>query len=467
MNIIALLPAFFSVYFAFTRSPHYAYLNVFVPALFLFPPYFAWKPPMIPDPNFYEAAIGPIVLVFLIRNLPGWRFSIADVLVFVFAFAISYSEYLNYNFKEAQNLMAAMVLSVMFPYLLAKSLIEPAGLGVEFAKRIVFVLCIIALLMILENHFRGSYTIWQRALGPFFDAGWRRAVNYRWGMVRANGPFVHPIQAGIIMAVAFQLQQWLYWNRAWPLQIKGLPKLPLNIPQITTLTIAMGLFAPLSRAPWLAAILGIITTYSLAYVVKLAKSATSRYLMIGVLIGGVAVGGLAMKEAFTQFASVSRGEASSKERETIAYRFQLYETYGIVVLQKPLWGWGRLGWPVDSAQRSIDNAYMLLALNHGLIAVGCLLALFITMMLRLFLRIMQEPASKPPQAALSITLLSVLLMELFALSTVSLNSTNMTLLFLMFGWAEGYLMTSRSYHPITETASSPVSSQPFQFRRTM
>jgi hypothetical protein len=467
MTIVALFPAFFSAYFAVNRSLHYAFLNVFVPVLFLFPPYYAWKPPIIPDPNFYEAAIGPIMLFFLIRNLPGWRFSIADILVFIFAFGISYSEYLNYNFKEAQNLMANMVLSVLFPYILTKSLIEPAGLGVEFAKRIVLVLSVISLLMVLENHLHGSYTVWQRFLGPIFDAGWHRSVRYRWGMARARGPFVHAIQAGIILAVAFQLQQWLYWNRAWPPQFKGLPKLPLKVAPILTLAIMMGLFAPLSRAPWLAAGLGMITTFSLARIIGLTKNVIFRYLMVGILLAGVVAGGLAMEEIFTQFASVSSEDTSSQERQTIAYRFELYTTYGAIVLQKPIWGWGRLGWPVDPTQPSIDNAYLLLALNHGLVAVGCLFALFITMMLRTFFRIMQEPATKPPQAALSITLLSIFLMELFSLATVSLNSTNMTLLFMMFGWAEGYLMNSSRHQFVGDNISTPISAQPFRFRRTL
>jgi hypothetical protein len=467
MTIVALFPAFFSAYFAFNRSPHYAFLNVFVPTLFLFPPYFAWKPPIIPDPNFYEAAIGPIMLVFLIRRLPGWHFSITDILVFLFAFVLSYSEYLNYNFKEAQNMMASMVLSVLFPYILTKSLIEPAGLRIEFAKRIVLILCVVSFFMVFENHFHSSYTIWQRVLGPIFDAGWFRNIRYRWGMARASGPFVHPINAGIIMAVAFQLQQWLYWNRAWPLQITWLPKLPLNIPQIITLIMAMGLFAPLSRGPWLAVILGIVTTYSLAQVIGLTRNVISRYLMIGVLIGGVAVGGLAMKEIFAQFASVSREEASSKDRETIAYRFQLYETYGAIILQKPIWGWGRLGWPVDKTQASIDNAFLLLALNHGIVASGCLITLFITMILKLFFHLMSKPAAKPAQATFSIVLLSILLSEMFSLSTVSLYGVNTTLLFIIFGWADGYLMSSNRYQFISDNVSTSSSPQPFRFRRTI
>lgn len=469
MTIIALLPALLSVYFAFTRSLNYAFLNIFVLTVFFIPSYFAWKPPMIPDPNFHEAVAGALMLVFLIRGLPGWRFSWADILVLVFAFSVSYSEYTNYSFKEAQNLMANMVLSVLFPYILTKSLIEPAGLRVEFAKRIVFILAIVSLLMITENHLRGSHTIWQKVLGPIFDVGWRRGVIYRWGMVRASGPFVHPINAGIIIAVAFQLQQWLYWNGAWPLKIKWLPKLPLNVPQILTLIIAMGLFAPLSRAPWLAAILGIITTFTLAKVISLTRDVTSRYLIIGLLLGGLAIGGLAMEEAFTQFASVGRQETSTQERETIAYRFLLYETYGATILQQPIWGWGRLGWPVDKTQPSIDNAFLLLALNHGLVALGCLIILFILIMSRVFFRIMQEPAAKPPQATFSIALFSLLLIEMFSLSTVALFGTNTTLLFVLFGWAEGYLMTSKT-HQLTENVrniSSSVSSQSFRFRRTI
>jgi hypothetical protein len=469
LTTIVLIPALIAAYFAFTHSPHKAFLNVYVPTLLLFPPYYQWKPQFIPDPNFYEAAVIPIVLALLVRGMPGWKFTLTDVFVLGFAFFISTSEYINFGYKDAQNLMARMVLSVICPYVLAKSLIEPAGLRVEFAKRLVLILFVVSFFLVYENHFRSGYTIWQSALGRFFDTGWARAVRYRWGMTRANGPFIHPIQAGIIMVIGFQLHRWLVWNRAWPSKLKNLPQLPiLTIPQIMTIVLLFGVFAPLSRAPWLGLILAGGVIFVLATIVSFTKKTLVRYLIIFAMIGGLVIGAMGMNEAFNQFASVGREEAgeTSTERRSIAYRFELYITYGEIVLDRWVWGWGRLGWPKNPTQPSIDNAYLLLALNHGLIAVGCLFTLFFFMMLKLFARIMRQPAAIPAKSALAITLLSLFVHEFFCLSTVSLNTTNLTLLFLIIGWSDSYLHNRKDHNQVSVTDNQN-SKLPFKFRRFM
>ena len=471
MSIIVLIPAFIAAYFAFTRSPHWAFIYVYVPVLLWFPPYYAWHPPIIPDPNFYEATVAPIMLAFLMRTLPGWRFSFTDILVLVFAFATSYSEFTNYGYKDAQNLAANMILSVVFPYMLAKSLIEPAGLRTELAKSIVFMLFIISFFLVFETFFRSGYTLWQKALGPFFQEGWQRGINTRWGLTRANGPFIHPIQAGIIMALGFRLQQWLEWTRAWPTQLKKLPKLPfITIPQFITISIGVGLIAPLSRAPWLASVMGVGIVFGLAALTGFTRKTAMRYwIMIGVFVALMSAW-FVVDEAATQFASVERDVASeeSKERQTIAYRFELFTTYGPVITERWMWGWGRLGWPVDKHQTSVDNAFILLALNHGLITVGCFIAVFVGVIAKLMLHIIHSPATSPPRNAFSITLLSLFAIEFFSLTTVSLNTTNMTLLFILFGWADSYLHNPREYSAGTATASANISPQRrFQFRRVL
>ncbi|MDM8557429.1 O-antigen ligase family protein [Candidatus Parabeggiatoa sp. HSG14] len=469
LTTVVLIPAFIAAYFAFTHSPHKAFLNVYVPTLLLFPPYYQWKPPFIPDPNFYEAAVIPIILAFLVRGMPGWKFTLTDVFVLGFTFFISTSEYINYGYKDAQNLMARMLLSVICPYVLAKSLIEPAGLRIEFAKRIVLVLFIISFFLVYENHFRTGYTVWQSALGRFFDFGWARAVRFRWGMARANGPFIHPIQAGIIMVIGFQLHQWLVWNRAWPSQLKNFSLPFFTVPQIMTIVLLFGVFAPLSRAPWLGLILigGVI--FVLSIIVSFSKKPLVRYLIILAMIGGIVIGAMGMNEAFNQFASVGREEAgeTSQERRTIAYRFELYITYGEIVLDRWVWGWGRMGWPKDTVQPSVDNAYLFLALNHGLIAVGCLLALFFFIMLKLFAHIMSQPAMTPAKSALAITLLSLFVHEFFCLATVSLNTTNLTLLFIIIGWSDGYLHNRKEHKSQVSVTDNQNSKLPFKFRRFM
>ncbi len=468
MSIIVLIPAFIAAYFSFTRSPNWAFINIYIPVLLGLPAYYAWHPPIIPDPNFNEATIIPIIIVFFMRNMPGWRFSFIDIIVLVFAFSTSYSEYTNYGYKEAQNLMANMILSVIFPYILAKSLIESGGLRVEAAKRIVLILFALSFIFVLENFFRSSYTVWQRVLGPFFNSGWNLVITPRWGLTRANGPFVHPIIAGIIMAVGFRLQLWLAWNNAWPTHLKKLPKLPLTIPQIITITLAVGLIAPLSRAPWIGSILAVVVVFSLAKLTGFSKKVATRYILVCATVVVLLAGWFIVEEAANEFAAVDRKSASeeSTERQTIAYRFELYTTYGAIIMERWAWGWGRLGWPVDKAQPSIDNAFLLLGLNHGLIAVGCFIALFLGVIIKLFLHIVHQPAASPPTSAFSITLLSMIVVELFCLTTVSFYSANVPFLFIIFGWTESYLRSSKKYTQPIVTQNVQYKSS-FRFRRVI
>ncbi len=465
-SAIVIFPALWATYLATSRSAQWAFVYAYLPILLWFPYYFQWDIPVIPNPSFAEAAIVPLMLLFIRRGMPGWKFSFTDVLVFTLVLLTCLSEYHSYGYKLAQNLMATMILSVLFPYILAKS-VESAGLRIDFAKVIVIVLAIISILLLLEMVTNPKYTLWQRFLGNFFGSGWTRDIETRWGFTRAEGPFGHSIYAGLIMFIGFRLQRWLEWNQAWPAKMKWLPsKFP---PAKTfTLILLLGAITPLARAPWLSAILAAILIFILAIVINWFKQPVQRLLVIATLLIGVIILGLVAKTAVEQFASVDREEAleSSRERQTVAYRFELYTTYGEIVMEKWALGWGRLGWPQDKAQWSIDNTYLQLALNHGFIAVMCLLLLFLYLPIRLFFRMIQQPATAMPNRGLDLTLLGILVGTGFCLATVALGGTHQTLLFILFGWTDAYLQTSPTAirHVSMATYSSPL---PFQFRRIM
>jgi hypothetical protein len=467
MSMIVLIPGFMAAYFAFTRSPHWAFINIYVPVYFIFPSYYHWKPKLIPDPNFAQAVIMPIFLAFLLRKLPGWRFSFTDVLVIVFVLFVSASEYLNFGYKEAQNLMFNMQVSVLFPYLLAKSLVEPAGLREEFAKRIVLTLCFIALLMAYEPLFRTGYTFWHQALGRFFEGqGWQTGRNYRWGLVRANGPFTHPIMAGTTVAIGVCLQQWLQWSHLGFSRIMGIAIPYLSY--IITLILFVGFISSFSRAPWIGALLALMVVVFLSGIISLSRYPKIRYMFIAVILGSIVIGAILSANAFKQFASVSREEAteSSKERETIAYRFQLYTTYGNIVMQRWAFGWGKLGWPKDNTQKSIDNHFMFLALNHGLIAVGSQLILFFYLIIRLFKHAMNRPATTPTKSGIDLMLLGLLLHFLWCATTVSLFNIS-PLVFMIFGWSEGYLLNQKNNTQFSATPVSHNKRAQFHFKRVL
>jgi hypothetical protein len=57
LSIIAGIPGVFALLIALNRSSATAFLNVYIPVLFLLPTYYRWYAPGLPDPSFHHAAI--------------------------------------------------------------------------------------------------------------------------------------------------------------------------------------------------------------------------------------------------------------------------------------------------------------------------------------------------------------------------------------------------------------------------
>ena len=86
--------------------------------------------------------------------------------------------------------------------------------------------------------------------------------------------------------------------------------------------------------------------------------------------------------------------------------------------------------------------FLLLYLNHGVIAVGLLLGIIFVMMGRLITHGMSRPFTEPRGSSLSFTLAAVYLMYLIAVATVSMAYQSCTVFFLITGLADAYLRTS-------------------------
>lgn len=144
MEAVVAIPALVAAVVAWRYSTQAAFLGVYLPVLLLLPDYYRWVLAGLPDPTFSQAVILPIAALFLVRHTGHWRFSATDWLMLGLAFSMSFSEYLNAGYPDAQNLMFSMLTELVFPYMLAKGLIEPYGLRVRTARRMVFLLFVVA-----------------------------------------------------------------------------------------------------------------------------------------------------------------------------------------------------------------------------------------------------------------------------------------------------------------------------------
>jgi len=448
-----------AAYVAINFSPHKAFLNVYLPFLLLVPSYYQWNMPVLPDPNFQQAAIIPIFAIWLSRGTPGWKSSYADVLVFGFGLSMGVSEFINAGYKEAQNLMFDVVGSMFLPYVLAKSLVEPAGLRIVFGKRIVILLVIVSFFL-LHHFITGSrYTIYHKIFGIIFPGqGWAWPTSYRWGLPRASGPYAHAILAGIIMIIGYRLQRWLEWSKAWPRRLNGFEWIPISTSRLFTLILFMGATLTLVRGP--------ISGGIVAAVIVLVGRSKRRWLIFTLILIFFILVTPPTVAWFIDYASVGRMAAASESQETFAYRWELIVNYFDVAMEKFVWGWGRNTWPKHPEQPSIDNYYLLLFLMHGFMGVGFLFAILLVMPARLFIYSMFQPVAHPSGSSLGFTLLSVYIVVGWSIATVYLGEQTIPLLFLLVGWSEGYLLYDRQQTQ-TKGDDPPPDNRIFKFKRVL
>ncbi len=434
LSYITYLAGVWVYYVAKNQSITKAFIWGYIPVLLLLPDYYRAITPGLPDPTFNQTASVALFAVFIMQGMPGYKFSYTDLVVGFYAFAVSFSEFLASGYSDAQNLMFYELTSVFFPYLFAKSLIEPFGLRYDFAKSFVLCLSVVFVFNLFENKF--GYNLWQAYLGMFFPGqgqGW--VTTFRFGLARAAGPYAHCLVDGIMMATAYRLQRWLQWSDAWPEKIKALAWVPkLSPAQLFTLMILGGVFSTLGKGQWLAGIIAAgITIIGRS---KKREAAMTAVVSIMIFIG------VPLMAAFLSYASVGRKNAVDDNQETAAYRYELVTEYMDEASEHLWFGWGLMQWPEIHGFESIDNHFLLLYLNHGVIAVSLLLGIIFVMMGRLITHGMSRPFTEPRGSSLSFTLAAIYLMYLIAVATVSMAYQSCTVFFLITGLADAYLRSS-------------------------
>ena len=457
MGSIVLVPAFFAVWYSSRRSLADAFILVYLSSVLLLPGWARWVLPHLPDPTFDEAAILPLVAIFLIKGASKWRFSFLDLLISLLLLVMGVSEYVNAGYADAQNMIFDMLASGVFPYLLAKQLINTHTLRIRFAKQ--FVLCLSLVFLTTLYEFKFAVNPFQLVFDRFFpsqSSGW--VTTFRYGFPRVAGPYGHAISNGIITLVGLQFAFWLKDNRAWEPYFKwSTGTLRQSSAYVGAMLIEMVI--TFTRGPQIGAVLA----YCLTWVGKGQNAKRRSFLLLTFLI----FVGVPASVWFDSYASVGRASALTQSQETAAYRKEMIDKYIDVAREKSWLGWGTSGWPKDPGMPSIDNYYLLLSLMHGFLATGLLLAILITTMVRLYLNGSKNSPLPPPFRSLSFVLAGIYAGLTFALATVYMGLNVIPVFFLLTGFTESFLMnggdkTLRS----KPEAFSPVKPK-FQFQRIL
>ncbi len=462
LSFIALLPGIIAYRVLSKRGIQFAFLRVYMPVFLLMPEYYHCVFPGAPDPSFSQSACVVLIIGFVRSGWPGYRFSFNDLWVYGYALCASVSEYRATNYADAQNLMFGMIVGGIFPYIFAKSLIEPFGNRFEFAKICVLSMCIVAIINIWETRF--GFNVWRFTIDRFFPGqGQAWVTTFRFGLARAAGPYAHALLAGVMMIICFRLQRWLHWSDAWPRKIKGMKWLPYTPAFWLSLIAAGGLFLTLAKGSWLASFVG-------ATITAMGRFKNRKQFGMAILFSLIAIGVPAAGK-FISYASVGRSAAADANQETAAYRYELIANYMDIANEKPLLGWGLSAWPKIPGTESIDNHYLLLYLMHGRLTILCFFMLLFGTLVRLIrYAFSQPPAQGPLGSSLAFTLAGIYVAYIIAIATVYMGFQTFTMFMMLCGWSESYMQRrSREWQPPDDDGSAPppIDSRPFKFQKVL
>ena len=467
LTYVALFPGFFATLYLLyqmqTSSARQAAANafalVYLPILLLLPQTFVAETPGLPDLSFSQSAIIPIFLIALFyssKNLVATFKEICalDVLVFSFVGVCVFSEYINTGIEKYAlegnlwvTLLARNVVNIIIPYLLSKSLIHSKGFTTKAAK--VLVTCTLINLFLCAYEWRFTVNLHYHLAGRFFPSQWSEIPNpaYRYGWVRIIGPFDHPILFAIMIAVSLLANYWLTKNRLWKnrlflfsisSRIKG---------YILGIALSAGLILTFSRGPLLSVLVAGIFL-SLGY-------KKHRYISLLLRLITLTLTLIIFYNIYLTYTGVPEYLAESPLGANVIYRIKLIERYWKYIVQNPWLGWGSITWPKAVGLPSIDNQYLFIQMKHGFFALALLATILFTTCLRLFLRGMGTKLHNPSDRGLAFGLFCMIFTVSISLITVYMGAQIEPLLFIIVGWAQGFLSSSAPQKIVQKTKAQP------------
>jgi hypothetical protein len=439
------------------RGLRSAFLDVWIP-FFLALPFAFWvNIPGLPDPNFMQAAILPILFVLLREQWGRIGIGRMEVLLAVYVVVRVSADFLGRGYSDAQNYAFYMLTALVGPYLLGRYLIDSRRMDIDTSRRFVLMFLIFFPMFLFETKFWVSPVF--KVLSPLFpEAG--SGLSMRYGMARTAGTFEHPILACIMIIAVYRLHRWLCWIGEWERPQPGWMgkiqawslRLPMGLPaQISTVLVLMALLT-ISRGPWIGGFVGA----AVAAVGGMRDRRRSLIIVLVVLLAA-AIGGQLLLDAYI---TPAQGEVLSGEAQTMLYRKVMVERYKEFLFDKLWTGWGLTLVPKIPGMESVDNAFFLMALQHGLPAVIVFVTIFFYAIVSQIKFGLKAPAGEPP---IGFTFAGIYVMCFIAFSTVYMGSQTEPMLFLLLGWGESIKRRALE----AGAGSTPTSEAPKSFRRVM
>jgi hypothetical protein len=333
-------------------------------------------------------------------------------------------------------------------------------MDIETSRMFVLMFLIFFPMFLYEAKYWGSPIF--KIVGVFFP-GASQGLSLRYGLARTSGTFEHPILACIMIVAVYRLHRWLCWQGAWDqvqagwlgwiqMQAKRFPFSFQN--QISIVLIVMALMT-ISRGPWIGGFAG-------AALAAVGNFKNRRKWLIIVLAAFV-IGAVLGQVALDAYITPKQGEILSGEAKTMLYRKVMIDQYKDYLLEKLWTGWGLTTVPKIRGTESLDNAFFLMALQHGVIAPALFISILlyaISSQIKLGLR---APVGEHP---IGFTFSGIYLACSIAFFTVYMGGQTEPMIFLLLGWGENIKNRKESTSPAGRLADKSIEPS-LPFRRVM
>ena len=407
-----------------------AFLRVWIPFFLLLPFVFWIHVPLLSDYNFMSAAIFPILFVLLKNKFREIRLGPMEWLLLAYVLIRVVADYFGRGYSDAQHYAHYMAGSVLGPYLLGRYIINSRRMDIATARQFVLMFLVLFPIFLYEAKFWVN-PIYQ-LLSPLFPHSYSN-ISIRWGLARTAGTFEHPILACIMIIATYRLHRWLAWLGIWEQAQTGLlgwfQQQARRLPgafhlQISMVLILMALMT-ISRGPWIGGFVG-------AALVAVGRARNrQRWLIIFVAV--LLFGGLAGQAALDAYITPADGQLLSGEAQTMLYRKVMIDQYKSFLMEKLWSGWGLTTVPTIKGMESVDNAFFLMALQHGVLAPAMFIVIFAYAIIS---QVRFGLASQPGGIPIGFTFSGIYLMCFIAFATVYMGAQTEPMLFLLLGWGE-------------------------------
>lgn len=335
------------------------------------------------------------------------RFNWVDGLVFGFIFWISLAIFANHGLTRIE-FVGLQIVEMLGGYIVARVFVRTLADYEYFWK--VFGICMICTLPFAVIELVTDQVLLIKMVEPFFTAFQDVSIYYthdrRFGFDRVQGNFEHPILFGVFWSLGFATLLAIHKRPFFKLMFGG------GAAVMVGLSISSGAY------------LALIFQLALMFWGKVTKNSWKALLILFILLY------LVVEVASNRPALVAISTRLAFRKESAYWRIHIWNYGSQNVWDNPIFGIGLNDWvrPVWLAS-TVDNHWLLVAMQGGLPAITLLLSSFIVMLWQLTRRQDLPLAAVPYRRAYVITFVAMFI----ALSTVAVWSGTESFLLFMLG----------------------------------